>query len=263
MRPFLEIFGHPFPTYGLMAATGVVVSLLYLTVTARGKRAGSLPLLDVPHLLVLAVLGAIAGAKILFLLLELPALVHNWGHIIADPRLLLSLFTQGLVFYGGLLGGLLAVWGYCRRYALPLEDVLSVCTPAIPLFHVFGRMGCFLAGCCWGVPAAWGIAFPAGSDAPAGVPLFPVQLVESACNLALFVALAFLSRRLAQKWLVFPLYLAAYGLMRFTLEFFRGDRARGVFFFSTSQWISLLVVPAALLYMALRLRRQKNARKSS
>lgn len=255
MYPAFILFGQPFPTYGLLAVAGILAALLYISLTARGGRVGRIPPVDVLHLLTLAMVGAVAGAKLLSILTQLPSLVRNWAHIVQNPQLLLNLLTHGLVFYGGLLGGLLAVWWYCRRYALPLGDVLAVCTPAIPLFHVFGRVGCFLAGCCWGAPVPWGLVFPPGSEAPAGVPLFPVQLVEAGYNLVLFVVLALLARRLRQKWVVFPLYLIAYGVGRFVLEFLRGDTARGVFVLSTSQWISLLVVPCALWYLLHRLRK--------
>ena len=249
MYPAFTLLGRPFPTYGLLAVAGILAALLYIGLTARGGRVGRIPAVDVLHLVTLAVVGAVAGAKLLSIITQLPGLVRDWERIVQSPQLLLNLLTHGLVFYGGLLGGLLAVWWYCRRYALPLDDVLAVCTPAIPLFHVFGRVGCFLAGCCWGVPASWGVVFPPGGEAPAGVALFPVQLVEAGYNLVLFVVLAMLARRLRQKWMVFPFYLIGYGVARFVLEFFRGDAARGVFVLSTSQWLSLLVVPCALYYL--------------
>lgn len=249
MLPFIPVLGRPLPTYGLVAVLGILAALLYCTLTNRGGKAGHIPPVDVPHLLVLAVLGALAGAKALSLLTQLPAIVRNWGRLMADPRLFLFLLTHGLVFYGGLFGGLLAVYLYCKKYALPLGAVLGVCTPAIPLFHVFGRIGCFLAGCCWGVPVSWGISYTLSPQAPNGVPLLPVQLIEAACNLLLFVALAILSRRLVQKWMVLPIYLIAYGTLRFCLEFFRGDVLRGVFILSTSQWISLAVVAGTLVYL--------------
>lgn len=127
----------------------------------------------------------------------------------------------------------------------------SLTAPAIPLFHVFGRVGCFLGGCCYGLPSAWGFVYRYSPVAEAnGVSRFPVQLVEAAWNLVLFLLLARLQRRGRDRLL--PLYLALYAPARFLLEFLRGDAYRGIFLgLSTSQWISLFLFPAAL-YALLR-----------
>lgn len=249
MLPYLTLFGKSIPTYGLMAALGIAAALAYITLTNRGGQAGHIPAVDVLHLLALAVPGAIVGAKLLYLIVELPAIVQNWSYLWQNPNSLWTFLKQGLVFYGGLAGGLGAVYAYCRRYRLPYGAVLNICTPAIPLFHIFGRIGCFFAGCCWGIPAVYGISFHQAPFAPNGIPLLPVQLIEAACNLLLFVFLAAFSRRARAKALTFPLYLLGYGLLRFVLEFFRGDALRGIFVLSTSQWLSLVAIALGLILL--------------
>lgn len=126
--------------------------------------------------------------------------------------------------------------------------------PSVLLFHMFGRLGCFFAGCCYGREANWGVVFMHSLNAPNGVPLIPVQLFEAAFNLLMLVAILIIRPERKRQGLLLPLYLIAYAIGRFILEFFRGDMGRGIFLFSTSQWISLFVLPIgiALLVWILR-----------
>lgn len=252
MLPYIQLFGREVPAYWLMGIAGIIAASLYLYVTNRHGKAGQIPTDDLLHIVLLAAVGALIGSKLLGIITILPLIARNWSFISANPSLLLELLTQGLVFYGGAIGGFLGVYWYCRRYHLSIKTVGAIVTPAVPLFHAFGRVGCFLAGCCWGIEVPWGPEFSHSLAAPNGVPLLPIQLIEAAANVIIFILLAVLSRKLSshRKWVVLPLYVFIYALVRFTLEFFRGDRERGVFFFSTSQWISLaLLVILALLYL--------------
>lgn len=139
---------------------------------------------------------------------------------------------------------------YCGRHkGLSFQAVAGICTPAIPLFHAFGRIGCFFAGCCWGVECEGGLAFPLSIAAPNGVPLFPVQLLEAGCNALLFFFLHKAAGWLRENWLLLPLYLACYGTVRFLLEFLRGDPSRGIWLLSTSQWLALAAIFVGGLYL--------------
>ena len=162
------------------------------------------------------------------------------------------LLSGGYVFYGGLFGGLLAAVSYCRRYRISLRAAADFYAPALPLFHVFGRIGCFLAGCCWGIEAPWGVVYTHSLAAPNGVTLFPVQLTEAVCNLAICMVLLLRERRLSGRQPTggaLLLHAALYACVRFLLEFWRGDAVRGHFlFFSTSQWISVLILFAIGIY---------------
>ena len=132
------------------------------------------------------------------------------------------------MFYGGLIGLLLGAYIYCRAAKADYWAVICRALPAVPLAHGFGRIGCFLTGCCYGREcSALGIAFAHSEVAPNGVPLFPVQLVEAACVLGLAPALASMSRRGRTGREMLAAYLISYGVLRFILEFFRGDGCRG------------------------------------
>ena len=139
---------------------------------------------------------------------------------------------------------------FCQRRKLPFGPLVTDLVPAVPLFHAFGRVGCFLAGCCYGIPApaGWlGVTFSQALLAPNGVALVPVQLYEAAGCLLLFLLLDRLARRGWSGGQLLPVYLSLYGAFRFLLEFLRGDGARGFWGpLSTSQWVALATLAAAL-----------------
>ncbi len=257
MHPYISLFGRQLPTYGMMTVLGILAAGIYVFFTNRGGKCGRMPNDDWLNLAAVALVGALAGAKLLYVFATLPIAIRARALFAGQPLEWLKFVAGGLVFYGGLLGGLLAAWLYCRRYKVNFGVVAAVAAPGVPLFHVFGRVGCFLAGCCWGVEVPWGIVYTHSPGAPNGVPLLPVQLVEAGFNLLLFLALALTARRLPapQKWLVLPAYLTVYAVFRFVIEFFRGDRVRGVYLLSTSQWVSLAVLLGVGVLMYHRVKR--------
>lgn len=259
MHPFFHLLGRPIPAYWLMAVVGGFAFYFYAWATNRRGKAGQLPSIDVLHIFLLALVGALVGAKAFSALVQIPRIIRHWDYFMQNPASILSVLATGLVFYGGFVGAVAAVFWYCRRYSVSFAVTVSIFTPAVPLFHVFGRIGCFLGGCCWGMEVPWGIAFSQSLAAPNHVRLFPVQLVESGLNLILFVVLAVLSRRLSRKWMVFPIYVIAYGILRFVLEFFRGDVGRGLFLFSTSQWVALLCIAATTCFLFVQRKKRGTA----
>lgn len=154
-----------------------------------------------------------------------------------------NLLHGGIVFYGGMMGVLLgsALFACIRHY--PVLKVVDYMTPSIPLFHIFGRIGCALSGCCYGIESSWGIH---NSKFP-GVTLFPVQIIESFCNLLIFVMLMVIQKIRKNDKHTTEIYLISYGICRFVLEFFRGDEARGIWpdGLSSSQHIALVMIIAA------------------
>lgn len=154
----------------------------------------------------------------------------------------------GLVFYGGLIGVFIGAMVYSKFFKQDCRDMLYYSVPTFSLFQIFGRIGCFLAGCCYGrVSEKYGIAYTHAEHTLNEGPYLPVQLYESAMNLVLFIFLLIYEKANKGRekcYQAVGLYLIPYGTFRFIIEFFRGDAVRGIFGgLSTSQWISLLVVP--------------------
>jgi phosphatidylglycerol:prolipoprotein diacylglycerol transferase len=192
-----------------------------------------------------ALLGGIVGARVFF------ALLH-WEFFVQAPLAFFALWQGGLVWYGGFAGGLLATWWYARRHRLPLLPLADLYAPALALGHAIGRVGCFLNGCCFGRPTeAWcGIAVP-------GVPgrVLPVQLMEALGLFFLYLALRSLQQpaRLGSRpGGLFGLYLCAYGVLRFALEYVRGDQVSAVAGLTLQQLLSLLIILAGALLLPRR-----------
>lgn len=258
MLPFLVLGGRPIPTYSLLTLLGGAAAWLYFhhQLRRRGENPG-----QAEQVFWLGILGALVGAKLLYLLPRLPQLAADLPLLAADPALFTARYLSGgFVFYGGLLGALAAVVLFCRRRGVPFARLTAELVPAIPLFHAFGRVGCFLAGCCHGIPAPAGwpaVTFRVSPAAPNGVPLVPVQLWESAGCLLLFLLLDRLLRRGWPGDRLLLLYLVLYAPLRFVLEWFRGDVVRGFLgVLSTSQWVALITVAVALPLLVRRTRRR-------
>lgn len=237
--------------YGLMIAIGILAAYWHAEkkVKALGKDPKRL------EWLVFSILaGGFAGAKILYWITRLP-------DIPSDPSILTNL-GDGWVVYGGIIGGLIAGWFYCRQHVMNFWEWFDLIIPDVALAQGFGRIGCFFAGCCYGIetPSHIGLVFPEGSLAPAGVPLFPSQLVMSAFDFALFFFLEWFSKKKKFNGEVGAVYLIAYSFGRFAIEFFRGDMVRGVVNgLSTSQYIAIVTGLAGILFIILgRKKKLKN-----
>ncbi|MDY2609136.1 MAG: prolipoprotein diacylglyceryl transferase [Eubacteriales bacterium] len=262
MLPDFELFGKTIGTYGLCSIIGIVLCVCVATYAGKRYRLS----FDDILLLTLSICGGLLlGGHLLYALTQqeqLRTVVQAIGKapFQAILRTLASCFG-GMVFYGGFLGGIAGAWLFGKYYR-PLTSAIALDLYAlvIPLFHAFGRIGCFLGGCCYGKPWQSGVQFPYNPLVPqlSEVPRFPVQLVEAGCNLVIFGVLLLLwSRRKTQEKLLF-VYMLIYPPVRFTLEFFRGDSVRGFLWgLSTSQWISIILFCIALLYYMLRNIRRK------
>ena len=152
--------------------------------------------------------------------------------------------------------GLLAAYLFCRKRSLPFSAWADGFIPGVAVAQGFGRIGCFFAGCCFGVPAqgALGVVFPAGSLAPAGVPLVPVQLFSAAGDFLLAALLLLLDRKKPRAGLLTGLYLLLYSIGRFLIEFLRSDPRGAVGALSTSQFIALFTAAAAIVLLISRKR---------
>lgn len=241
MFPGFYIADRMIGTYAVMAVLGGMVAVLFAFLNYRKRcRADA----DMILMFLWAALGAFAGSHLLYAITNIPyfGILFTASDFIDFLNRLGSIFG-GAVFYGGLLGGMLAGYLYMRHAKMDFGLACDCAAPAIPLFHMFGRIGCFLGGCCYGVESEHGITFTESLIEQAnGVPRVPVQLYEAAFNLALFIMLwIFLVNGKFKGRLLF-IYLPVYAVGRFILEFWRGDEYRGFLFgLSTSQIISILV----------------------
>ncbi len=266
MCPSISVFGKDVSVYALMTVVGFLLAgtlawwmtrltwKFYKKNTERGltsKKPVSADTLLTASLP--ALVGLLIGAMALFTITNIPniidLLVNRWSTIVAEKGEMaafqaLGSYFGGIVFYGGLLGGVAGAWWYSRRAHFNLGEYLDVVAPAIPLFHVFGRIGCFASGCCYGIECEWGFYHSEALVGLAnGATRFPVQLLEAGLNLLLSVVIYVLFCYFWQQWRAgafIRIYFAAYAIIRFSDEFLRGDTYRGIWLgLSTSQWISL------------------------
>lgn len=245
MYPYLEIFGKTVPMYGVMILLGTAAALICIRVSGSRR---AFPEANRELALTYTVLGMAVGAKALYLLTVLPELISELPFLVTMPQAFLQKYLLGgFVFYGGLFGALATAWLYCRYHRLSFYDLCRIILPAGALFHVFGRLGCFFMGCCYGCKSeAFGVTFAHSEIAPNGVPLVPVQLIEAGGELILFAVLAFTARWEGSGHRTLQIYLVCYGILRFMLEFLRGDGYRGFLgILSVSQVLSLATVGLA------------------
>lgn len=258
MHPYLNIFGLQIPSYGLMMALAFIMAILLAYY--RTKKAG----LDPDKLLnlaIIAILTGIAGSYLLYIFVT-----YSFKTIIASiADGSFSVFKDGgLVYYGGFILAAVCCVLYLVKKKLNVAHYAAVVMPVIPLAHAIGRVGCFLAGCCYGkvCDTPFSVIYPVGvpvSDVPTGVPVFPVQLLESALNIILFVILLLYTKKRMKSASVIFLYLFSYAIIRFTTELFRADEIRGIFIgLSTSQWISILLFVAGVVgFVLLRVKERR------
>ena len=252
MFPGFTLFGKYISSYMLTSLAGIFTACP-LAISRYKKRGGN----DISMIFVF-LFGAIGCAVGMHLLYGITNIQH-WSRLFSagsfqefwDAAIFIF---GGSVFYGGLIGGLFA--GYlCMKHQKLDYGLTSDCAaPSIALFHAFGRIGCFLGGCCYGVEWEHGITFHnALVESANGVPRVPVQLFEAGLEFALF---GLLSLMLAKGWLknrLLAVYLLIYPVGRFALEFLRGDDYRGFLFgLSTSQLISIGVFAAAVVFVVMK-----------
>ena len=240
-----KLFGIPFlNSYGLMIGLGILVSLWVLKrVCLRTGRSYD----AVGNLIMLLLIAGLVGARTWHV-------VEFWQEEFAGRPLtdVFKVWSGGLVFHGGFLAALLVLPVWCRVTKAPFLETGDLVTLILPLAHAFGRVGCFLFGCCYGVhlPAdssfAWmQVTFPVtgGASGAHGLPVLPAQLFEAAALVAFFFALLWLHRRCAsvRPGLVSGVYLLGSSVIRFAVEFLRDDPR------TTFGWMSIGQLTAAVL----------------
>ena len=241
MFPTIFKFG-PFAlrSYGLMVALGLFAALQYAVYKAKAKGIAESKMLDI---VLYAVVAGLVGARLTYVLTNFSFYYRNISDIF-------KIWEGGLVFYGGFIAGLITIIIYVRlNPEIKFWQLTDILAPAVSLGHVFGRVGCLLAGCCYGKPSSlpWAVKFVnADSLAPKDVCLHPTQIYESLGNLAIFLILDRFNKTEHKSGQTVLAYMALYGIMRFLMEFLRGDDRGPIFLgFSQGQIISLFLIAAA------------------
>ncbi len=240
----VQIGSMTIPYYGLFIVLGVLAAGIAGYVQTRVYQ---MDFNDFASLAGAAGLGAMVGAKLLYLVVSLPAIDYSR---LLESGYLNSLITGGFVFYGGLAGGFAGVILCGKLLKIDTPQYIKIYIPVIPLAHAFGRIGCLLTGCCYGIPynGPGAVTYTESLFAPRQAALFPVQGIEAATELLLSFSLFVYINRKQKDLLSVEIYLAGYAVIRFVLEFFRNDNAeRGIFCgLSTSQWISIVLFMGAV-----------------
>jgi phosphatidylglycerol:prolipoprotein diacylglycerol transferase len=269
----------PVPAYGVMLMTGF---LLAVWLARRRAAALGLEKVEIFDMGIFAIIGGVLGARLFHVVIYWSNYVHGLPEAGPVRTALIVLgriaatWNGGLVFYGGLLGGMLALWIFARRRKIPLIDIFDFAAAPVAVGLAVTRIGCFLNGCCYGHPTSlpWGVRFPVesvveqdqaahGLIAPGEPPLpvVPAQLYETAAALTMAALI---------WWLVWPRRkfagqaAFAFGLMysvwRFANEFFRGDTFAGgpsLVSLTVFQYISIgLILAFGAAYLAARRQRR-------
>lgn len=243
MQPFIEF---KIPSYSLFAIIGLFCMMVTIYFRSESR---NILFINLLLLYAMLVIGAGFGSKLLFILTKIPEIVKalNWKYTIY------IIITSGFVFYGGLLGAILSLYIFSKIKQIPFIELGNMVAPGFAIFHAWGRIGCFFAGCCYGKAASWGVPL---FDEP-DVLRIPIQLIESLGIIIILCILLLYDWRKKEEINLLIIYLQLYSIFRFILEFFRGDIIRGIWAgLSTSQWISIFIVSYIVFYR-IKIRRVK------
>jgi phosphatidylglycerol:prolipoprotein diacylglycerol transferase len=249
-------------TYGFMLALGVALGLLFMYVQSKKHGLQAPVMLDMAFYTIII---SLIGAKLILFL-------GNISHYLRRPSDLFSLARSGGVFQGGLAFGIIFALWYVRKHRIPTWKAADVILPALALGHGFGRIGCFMAGCCYGSECSlpWGVTFQSEyASSLTGIPLHtvlhPAQLYESALNFLNFFVLFLILKKKKFDGQVFSFYIINYSIIRFFVEYFRGDHPEKAFLIhnpspylslSLPQFFSVLgLIGGVALFLVLRKRK--------
>ncbi len=255
MLPFITLFDKiRLPLYSPVFLIGFAIAIL---IAMRQAPRYDINKNDLLYASIFGGVGLLIGAKLLYFITRIPSVIRDFDmikkYIDSNPGYVANYMLGGFVFYGGLIGAVFGAYIYCRKYKVNFIGIIDIYAPLLPLIHGFGRVGCFLAGCCYGIEyhGFLSITFPYNELVPelSEVPRFPVQLVEAGFNFILFgVLFTIMNKNKLKPGRALGIYLIYYTIVRYILEMFRGDIIRGkVGIFSTSQIISLILLPVGII----------------
>ncbi len=241
--------------YGVMMALGFFLGLWnWVLVGRRDGRTFNF----CSDLLFWIMLSGILGARVAYVLAE-------WEHFSANPVEIFWIHRGGLIYYGGFIGSGIAIFLFAKHHKQKLVALLDFALTAVPLAHAMGRIGCFMNGCCYGkiCELPIGVRFPAQSAVwrdhvysgeilrftKASLPVHPVQIYEALFNLALYAVVIWHYRSRKRNGSTIALYLLAYPVGRFFLEFFRGDDRVRWWGLSVAQVVSIFLFTVGLFFL--------------
>ncbi|WP_298845407.1 prolipoprotein diacylglyceryl transferase [Clostridium sp.] len=233
---FVKIYG-----YGLMIMIGILAALCLLSYRGKKEQYDDD---SIWNMAVISIICGLIGGKVMYIITDIKEVLQN-------PSVLKNI-GNGFVIYGAILGGILGVYIYTKKKKWNTLRVFDLLVPSLPLAQGFGRIGCFLAGCCYGKVTSLpiGVEFNNSPFAPANVHLIPTQIYSSIFDFMLAFFLLWydrVDRGDRKKGRLFSLYLIIYSIGRFLIEFLRGDPRGSVSILSTSQFISLFVLIVGVL----------------
>jgi len=236
MKPVLfEIWGIKVYGYGTMIAIGIIAAVMLFSSRAKKKGYEEEKTLDMS---IIAIALGVIGGKLLYIITEMKNIITNGFNF--------KELGFGFVVYGSIIGGILGAYLYCRMKKWNVLKIFDLVIPGLPLAQGFGRIGCFLAGCCYGAEttSSLSVVFKdiPNSQAPAGIHLHPTQIYSSIFDFALAAFLLWYSKKERKDGRVFSMYLIFYSIGRFCVEFLRNDPRGNVGVLSTSQFISIFIL---------------------
>lgn len=232
-------------SYGLFTAIALLMALL--VACKRSKKFGLSD--DICYgILFVGVITGYIGSKFTYVCVQ-------WKEFIANPLMFLS--DSGFVVVGGLTGGILGAFVYCKIKKVSFIDYFDLCVPSIAIAQGFGRIGCFMAGCCYGkeTTSPIGVVFHNSNSAPNGVKLIPTQLISSGLDFIHFFILLFIAKKSKKKGLVAASYVIFYSIGRFFVEYLRDDERGNVGIFSTSQFLSIITLAVGIVILLIALKK--------
>ncbi len=249
MHPeFIRLGPLDIHTYGVFVAIGFILGLAVATRRARHEGIDPERITDLGAWLILA---GMLGGKLFHIIFFWNDFISAWHE--EGVRSL----REGFVFYGGFIVASLTAVAYTTVKKLPFFRVADIFAPSIALGHAFGRMGCFFNGCCYGKPCSlpWAVTFPP-PHIMAGIPVHPTEIYETLGNLAIFAGLSAIYRHKRADGQIWWLYILSYGVLRFIVEFFRGDYDTHYFGVLTlGHLVAMVMIAVAAVALALLSRR--------
>lgn len=252
MFPVIRVFGINIYPYGMMIGIGLVTAVLLFIKRCKNRGYDEDSAFNIA---VICCISGIIGAKVLFLIIELP-------QVLRDPMAVLKDFGNGFVIYGGIIFGILAAYIFARFKKWSFLNIFDTAVPLISLAQGFGRIGCFFSGCCYGreTDSFIGMEFNNSPFAPHNVHIIPTQLISSIGNFIIFgILLWFDNKKKTKNGQTGALYLVLYSIGRFIIEIFRDD-PRGTVFntLSSSQFICIFIFLAGVIMLYVISRKAKN-----